>query len=177
MLVEVDLPPIVGVPRPWVGTQPRRAMDNDASTSCDDADFNIRGMSNNVTRTFVIPGAAVPPQFGLTQTVGTMPAKNAKAFVESVRTRMAACPDKELGTEVTRVAHRTGADRDLSVWHVTTELSDDRSVSFLMGIVREGTAVAQVGFVPDIDVTMAPGAFIALAERAAQRLPAMPRPR
>ena len=54
------------------------------------------------------------------------------------------------------MAHRAGPDRDLSVWHVTTELSDDTSVSFLMGIVREGTAIAQVGFVPDGDVTMAP---------------------
>ena len=51
---------------------------------------------------------------------------------------------------------------------MTTELSDDKSVSFLMGIVREGNAIGQVGFVPDGDVTMAPGAFIALVERAGQ---------
>ncbi len=89
---------------------------------------------------------------------------------------MAACPDKDLGSEVERVAHRDGADRDLSVWHVTTELSDEQSVSFLMGIVREGTAIGQVGFVPDGDVTMAPGAFIDLVERAGERLPALPRP-
>ena len=116
-------------------------------------------------------------QFGLTETVGTMPAKRAKAFVEEIRARMDACPDKDLGTEVERVAHRAGDDRDLSVWHVTTEISDDKSVSFLMGIVREGTAIAQVGFVPDGDVTMAPGEFIALVERAGQRLPALPRHR
>ncbi len=176
MLAEVDLPPVDGVPRPWVGTEPRRAMDNDASTSCDNADFRAEPMSNNVTRTFVIPGSKLPAQFGLTQTVGTMRAPRAKAFVEEIRSRMAACPDKSLGSDVRQVAHRAGPDRDLSVWHVTTELSDDTSVSFLMGVVREGTAIAQVGFVPDGDVTMAPGAFIALVERAGQRLPAMPRP-
>ena len=176
MVVEVDLPPVDGVPRPWVGTEPRRAMDNDASTSCDQADFRAPPMSNNVTRTFVIPESKLPVQFGLTETVGTMPAKRAKAFVEEIRSRMDACPDKDLGTEVERVAHRAGDDRDLSVWHVTTEISDEKSVSFLMGIVREGTAIAQVGFVPDGDVTMAPGEFIALVERAGERLPALPRP-
>jgi DNA-directed RNA polymerase specialized sigma24 family protein len=176
MVVEVDLPPVDGVPRPWVGTEPRRAMDNDAATSCDQADFRAEPMSNNVTRTFVIPGSKLPVQFGLTETVGTMPAGRAKAFVEDIRQRMEACPDKDLGTEVERVAHRTAGDRDLTVWHVTTELSDDKSVSFLMGIVREGTAIGQVGFVPDGDVTMAPGAFVALVERAGERLPALPRP-
>jgi len=176
MVVEVDLPPVDGVPRPWVGTEPRKAMDNDASTSCDDANFRAEPMSNNVTRTFVIPGSKLPVQFGLTETVGTMRAARAKAFVEEIRQRMAACPDKDLGSEVERVAHRDGADRDLSVWHVTTELSDEQSVSFLMGIVREGTAIGQVGFVPDGDVSMAPGAFIDLVERAGERLPALPRP-
>ena len=105
MLVEVDLPPVDGVPRPWVGTEPRRAMDNDASTSCDNADFRAEPMSNNVTRTFVIPGSKLPAQFGLTETVGTMRLrKRAKAFVEEIRGRMAACPDK-------RPRHRGGAGR------------------------------------------------------------------
>ena len=32
MLTEVDLPPVPGVDRPWVGTEPRRAMSNVAAT-------------------------------------------------------------------------------------------------------------------------------------------------
>jgi hypothetical protein len=42
--------------------------------------------------------------------------------------------------------------------------------------VRDGTAVSQIGFVPSQQVTLAPGAFIRLVERAGARLPAMPRP-
>ena len=57
---------------------------------------------------------------------------------------------------------------------MTTEVTDDKSVSFLMGIVRDGTAVAQVGFVPVKGVTIAPDAFAALTERALDRLDAMP---
>jgi hypothetical protein len=176
MIAEVDLPPIEGVERPWVGTEPHRAMDNDAATSCDDADFRAEPMTNNVTRTFVIPRGHLADQFGLTETVGTMPVRRAKAFVQEIRQRMVACPDKDLGTDVKQVQNVTGPKRELTVWHVTTELSDDASVSFLMGILRNGTAIGQVGFVPDAKVTMAPGAFIELVERAADRLPSMPPP-
>jgi len=176
MLGEIDLPPVTGVIRPWVGTEPRKAVSNVAATNCDRADFSAPGISNNLTRAFVIPGAKLPDEFGLTETVGSMPAPRANAFVEQVRSKMAACPDKDLGTDVTLIAHQASKTTDLSVWHVTTQISDKTSVEFLMGIVRDGTAVAQVGFVPSGKVTMAAGAFPALVHRALDRLPALPPP-
>jgi hypothetical protein len=42
-----------------------------------------------------------------------------------------------------------------------------------MGILRDHGSVAQIGFVPDGKVQMAPGAFIALAHRALDRLPTL----
>ncbi len=177
MLVEVDLPPVTGVSRPWVGTQPRRANDNDASTRCDNADFSGRPMSHNITRTFVIPGAdRLPAQFGITETVGTLPLPRARAFVADIRRRMEACPDDDLATDVSRTAHVATPTRDLSVWDIRTEISDDQTVSYRMGIVRNGTAVAQIGFVPHQEVTLAPGAFLSLVQRAVARLAAMPAP-
>jgi hypothetical protein len=176
MLAEVDLPPVAGVRLPWVGTQPRRAMSNIADTSCDKTEFSGGGITHNLTRSFVIPGAKLPAQFGLTETVGTLPAPRAKAFVSRVRARMDSCAERQLGTDVVRIAHRVSGDRELAVWRVTTEITDKRSVTFLMGVVREDTAVAQVGFVPHLAVSMGPDAFVALVERAGQRLPAMPAP-
>jgi DNA-directed RNA polymerase specialized sigma24 family protein len=173
MLAEVDLPPIMGVTRPWVGTEPRKAVDNVAATTCDQANFNQPGISANLTRSFVIPNAKLPTQFGLTQTVGMMREPRARALVALVRKRMAACPDRELGTEVARLAQVETKERDLAVWRVTTEISDEESVTFLMGIAREGSVVGQLGFVPAGKVTMAPGAFITLMRRSAERLPAM----
>ena len=114
--------------------------------------------------------------FGLTETVGTMPVKRARAFVSRVRSRMSTCPDKDLGTDVSRLVNLVTPARDVSVWRVTTEISDDRSVTFLMGVVRDRTAVAQVGFVPHRNVTMGTNAFVALVERAAERLTRMPPP-
>jgi hypothetical protein len=178
MLAEVDLPPVTRVKQPWVGTEPRRASVNVAATGCDNTAFTGKQISNNLTRSFVIPAAKLPAAFGITETVGTLRQARAQAFVAEVRRELDACPDRDMGldTEVTRLAHRQSKARDLTVWRLTTELDDRRSVTYLMGIVREGTAVGQVSFVPDSGVTMGTGAFVALVERAGERLPAMPPP-
>lgn len=175
MLAEVDLAPVTGVRRPWVGTEPRQARTNAAATGCDQTDFSTT--SNNVTRTFLVPGAGLPAQFGLTETVGSLPEKKAAAFVGRIRTALATCADKQFGTEVTPVRKLEEKGRDLFVWHVSTEISDDKTVDYLMGVVRDGTSIAQVGFVPAPKVGFAPGAFVAIVERALDRLDAMPPPK
>jgi hypothetical protein len=148
-----------------------------AATRCDEADFTSPPMTNNLTRSFVVPGARLNDQFGLTETVGSLPVRRAQAFVQGVRSRIAACPDRVLGTEVTPMRQVRTGRTDLSVWRVRTEISDQSSVVFLMGIARSGTSVAQVGFVPDGQVTMGSDTFVALVTRALDRLTAMPPPR
>jgi DNA-directed RNA polymerase specialized sigma24 family protein len=180
ILAELDLPPVQGVERPWIGTPPVQATTNAASTRCESAafagDFDGATWSNTATRTFVIPQAGLPDRFGLTETLGALPAKRAEAFVERVRARLAACPDKDLGTDVTRIAHRDERDVDVSVWQLTTEISDKESVSYSMAILRHGTAVAQVQFVPAGDAKLAEGAFVELVDRALDRLGRLPAP-
>ena len=176
MIAVVDLPPVTRVAQPWVGTEPRKAMVNVASTRCDETDFTGDRISHNITRSFLIPEAKLPDSFGLTETVGSLPVRQARAFVSRVRDQMAACPDKDLGTDVSRVAERSSGGRELAVWRVTTELSDQASVEYFMGILRRGTSVAQVGFIPDGRATMPPGAFVDLVERAQDRLGQMPAP-
>src|SRR5262245_59271480 len=75
MLAEVDLPPAAGVKFPWVGTEPRKALDNAAATRCDSTDFRSAPMTNNLTRTFLVPEAKLAAEFGLTESVGTLPPK------------------------------------------------------------------------------------------------------
>jgi DNA-directed RNA polymerase specialized sigma24 family protein len=175
MLSELDLPPVAGVDRPWIGTQARVAHSNLAASRCDATSFDTKPMKHQMTRSFVIPEARLSDLFGLTETVGQLPEKRARAFVSDVRSKLRACSDRQLGTDVVRVADSSTKDRDLTVWHVTTEISDNRSVTYLMGILRDGGSVAQVGFVPDGKVQMAPGAFITLAWRALDRLPELRR--
>lgn len=177
MLAEVDLPPVAGVERPWVGTDPRpsrRAGSTAAATPCDGTDFSRPGFRSALTRTFLVPGAGLPPQFGLTETVADLPGARAAALVRQVRDRLAGCADRRLGTHVRTLADRHGRDRDLAVWHVSAEISDHASVEFLMGVVRERGSVAQVGFVPVPHADLRPDAFVSVVERAAARLAAAP---
>ncbi len=176
ILSEVDLPPVTRIEKPWVGTQVRKATVNYAASGCARAPFASETISNALTRSFVVPNAKLPAEFGITQTVGTTPRRLADEWVTHVRQRISVCAGKRLGTTVNRVVHRTGEAEDITVWHLTTEISDDRSVHYLMAVLRSGTAISQLGFIPAPGVEMRPGAFIDLSERALDRLGRMPEP-
>jgi len=176
MLATVDLPPVSTVALPWAGTEPRQARQNLASTRCDQARFRGDGWSSTMTRTFLVPDAQLPPEFGLTETVGVLRQQRARAFVQDVRDSMRTCSEDDLGTDVSQISDRRSGAEDLTVWRVTTEVSDKQTVEFRMAIMRTGTAVAQLGFVPSGDARMTDDAFVALAERALERLPKLPPP-
>jgi DNA-directed RNA polymerase specialized sigma24 family protein len=171
MLVEADLPPVPGVDQPWAGTRSRKAKENIAATRCDNTDFSGPEFTQPLTRSFVIPAAVeLPPEFGLAETAGALPRKQAQSFVDDIRSKLKDCPDNDLGTDVVRLTDEETGPRDLSVWRLTVELSDKRSVTYLMAVVREGNAVAQLTFVPSGEVSIGPDAFVVLAHRAQERL-------
>jgi len=174
MLAEVDLPAVPGVRRPWVGTEPRQARSNAAATPCDRTDFSTDGFSHAATRTFLVPGAHLPPQFGLTETIGALGERRAAALVARVRDEMARCPDRQMGTHVRTVVDRRSHGREVAVWHVSTEVSDHATVDFLMGVARSGGSVAQVGFVPAPEAGLSVDELVAVVDRAQARLAAMP---
>ena len=119
----------------------------------------------------MIPAATqLPPEFGLSETVGALGRKDAQAFVDGIREKLEQCPDKDLGTDVEQLAEEESGPRDLSVWRLTVEVSEDKSVRFLMAVVRDGNAVAQLTFVPSGDVSVGPEPFVTLAHRAQERL-------
>jgi DNA-directed RNA polymerase specialized sigma24 family protein len=170
MLDVLDLPGVTGVDRPWAGTTPRRALGNLAATGCDQTSFRGNAWQHAMTRTFLVPGARLATAFGLTETVGEQRnAGSAKAVLANIRQKLATCSDRELGSKVLRLANQP----DLSVWRVQTKVSDKQTVTFDMGVVRHGNAVAQVGFVPDGRHTMTTAQFVALVRRAGERLGAM----
>jgi DNA-directed RNA polymerase specialized sigma24 family protein len=171
LLVEADLPPVPGITQPWVGTRARKVQDNPAATRCDKTTFTEPGVTGARTRTFVIPDATqLPVEFGLAETTGALPRKQAQQFVDDIRSSLDGCTDEVFGTDVERLAQEESGPRDLSVWRLTVEVSEKRSVRYLMAVVREGNAVAQLSFVPADDVSIGPEAFIALAHRAQERL-------
>jgi len=172
MVNEADLPPVAGIDQPWVGTAPTAATTNVAATRCDDASFTGPGITHARTRSFVIPTAkGLAPQFGLTETIGSFGRqKAASAFVDDIRHKLASCSRTDLGSHVTSLKTTAADHADLTAWRVRVETSKTDSVVYLMAIVRNGTSVAQVGFVPSAKVTMTDADFTALAQRAAERL-------
>ena len=171
LLVEADLPPVPKVDQPWVGTAPTRAKENMAATRCDNTEFTDPSFSQAYTRTFVVPAATqLPPQFGLSETVGALPRKQAQAFIDDIRAKLAKCHTTDLGTDVTKLAEESSGPRDLSVWRLDVEVSKAKVVRFLMAVVRSGNAVGQLTFVPSDDISIGPDAFVTLAHRAQERL-------
>lgn len=170
LLSAVDLPPVAAVRGPWVGTDPERARNNYAATRCDRTTFTGTGIRRALTRTFLFPETPNASQLGLTQTVGSMTQDAARDFVETVRTRIRQCGEANLGTSVTQLASVSSKATDLSVWSLSIELNDLQSFPFLMAIVRDGTAVSQLGFAPDRNMTMSRTDFIALSRRVLERL-------
>ncbi|KQZ67377.1 hypothetical protein [Nocardioides sp. Root151] len=176
LLQEVDLPPVEGVTRPWAGTGPAVPRANMAATTCDNTEFTSKQISYATTRTFVIPRAKLPKAFGLTETLGRFrkPAQ-AKKFVAGVRARLNACEDKDLSTKVTQVHAQGDRTSEVSIWHLSTEISDERTVQFQMAVIRRGSIVVQIGFVPDDDHSIGTGAFHELSLRALERIQNLPR--
>lgn len=171
LLSALDLPGLSGVPRPWAGTSPAPARPNPAATTCDRAQFAQMGAVRTRTRTFLVPGGALPERFGLTETYGTFAdAAAARSFLSTVRRRMADCEDRNLATRVEPPRALRGGSLDGTTWRLGTELSENTEIVFDVGFVRHGTSVAQLTFVPAGRADLPPGAFRALLVRAGQRL-------
>jgi len=181
LVSELDLPPVSGVDQPWVGTEPRRAQRSVAATRCDQVaftgDFEGTRFSNATTRSFVIPeDTALPEVFGIGETVAALPRDAADAFVARVRTRLADCPADDLGTEVEQLVDLDDGDRDAAVYRITVDVTDDETLTYFTAVMREGTAIGQISFVPGPDATLADGAFADLVARAMERMRQLPRP-
>jgi hypothetical protein len=176
MLAALDLPPVAGASGPWVGTDPLPARDNDAATRCDNTQFSGPGVSRGRTRTFLFPAQRPASEFGITQTVAAMREQDARAFVAGVARRIDACADADLGTSVQTLAKRSSGRTELTVWELDIEISDARSVTFMMAIMRDGTAVSQLGHVPGGGLQVSRDDFLAVARRALDRLGTLPGP-
>lgn len=166
MLNVVDLPPLRGITRPWIGTEPDRARrENPAATTCDNTSF--RPADRARARTFVIPKAKLPLRFGLDEVQGSFANdRAARQFVGALVRRVDTCPDRDVTADVTTTLRRPGA----VAWSLETEVAENAAVRYRTGVVRIGRHVAQVTFVPVDRADLSDAQMTALMSRAAQRL-------
>ena len=171
LLAVVDLPPLPGLSSPWIGTDPRPGKrENLASTTCDNTTF--RGAARARSRTFLMPEARVPLRFGVDETYGVFRnAQGARRFVDTIESRLAGCSDRDVTTTVSATARAPESPTyEMVAWHLATEINENETVRFRMGVVRVGARVAQVKFVPSDRHDLGADRMRALLVRAGQRL-------
>jgi DNA-directed RNA polymerase specialized sigma24 family protein len=164
-----DLPKVSGVGEPWVGTDPVRSLDDPAATACERANFR-RGQRPR-SRVFVLPTAKdVPRRFGLTETVATFDTRaDARTFVRQAFASADSCADRELSAS-RPVSRELPGDHHGRAWRFEFEVSEQRSASYRMGLVRAGRRVAQLTLSPTKGYDVDQREFGALVVRAGQRL-------
>lgn len=173
LLAVADLPPVGRINRAWVGTDPAGGPANPAATTCDRASFVTEGATRTRSRTYLIPGAAVPTRFGLSETYGEFRSTQAAArFLATMRGRIGGCEDRNVATAVSgsHTERRSSPQLDLSTWILTTKVSSSENVRFRVGFVRVGRTVAQVTFAPSPEDDMTDAGFRSLLVRSGDRL-------
>jgi hypothetical protein len=175
LLSVVDLPPVTDARGPWVGTDPAPPDGNPAATRCDSTTFTGRAVRAPTSRTFLFPRVRRAEQFGLAQVLARTPPANAQSLVDDVRREIRACAEDGFGTQVTRLWERNTGNSSASAWLVEVEVSQSRSIPFMMAIMREGNVVSQVGFTPAGSMTMSRDDFVGVTKRALERLSDTPR--
>jgi hypothetical protein len=177
VLAVVDLPPVGGVDRPWVGTRVAPVPADRPATSCDRAAFHRSGARRVRTRTYLIPGAVLPTRFGLTETYGRFAGpRAASAFLSGVRRSVAGCEDRDPATRVGPERRPRASGLDASAWDVSTQVSASERVPFRVGFVRFGRSVAELTFTPAPGADLTPASLDALLVRAGDRLAQLPAP-
>jgi hypothetical protein len=183
MLAPVDLP-FVGEPaQPWMGTPPREITNTRTDMDvlgCVHPTLSdgYRGdkFRTDLVRTFVKVDSDLPPEFGLTQAVGSLPKKSAGALLEAFRAAIDDCPDRDAsaGTDVRVLRADDDGDESFTAWHLSTRLPNERTVEYSVAFLRSGSAVSQLVFVSAPGARMTDDQFVAITKRALQRLPQLP---
>ncbi len=173
-LAVADLPAIAKVDSPWSGTDATAARLNLAATTCDKTSFVKAGAVHAISRTYLIPQEEkIPRRFGITETVGTFgKVGRARALVQDIRDDMAACEKKDLGAGVSHEIDQPRGYRrsEFALWRLDSEISEQKTVSFWMGVARVDTHVAQVTMTPTGDYDVDVETFRAMITRARDRL-------
>jgi DNA-directed RNA polymerase specialized sigma24 family protein len=183
LLTPADLPFVGDPAQSWMGTPPHEITG--ARTDMDvlgcvhpalAGKYHSATFKTDVARTFLKVDSDLPDEFGLTQAVASLPEKAAAALLADYRTAITQCPDREAsaGTEV-RVLGKDDKGADAyTAWHLSTRLPGERTIEYSVAFLRSGSAVSQLVFVSAPGARMTDAQFVALAERALQRLPELP---
>lgn len=167
----IDLPEVPGIRGDWVGTRPVDARPDIAASLCVDAPFSIPGVTQEQTRTYVVPDASLPPTFGLSETLGRFASPPAAdRFLERIREQVASCEQRVSSASVDTSERVRSPELSAGTrWGLTFDVGA-RALRYRVGVVRVGDRVAQLSFSPSDRFDIPAGEFDRLLVRAGQRL-------
>jgi hypothetical protein len=165
-LAPVDLPVLAGVDKPWVGSPGATT----AGTGCEKIDFKKAKAVKSGSLTYVTPGADVPTEFGLDDTVATFATQAAAtAFVGQIRKNVDGCEKSLSNAAVDSTGTiSTGSVKGKS-WVASYDTGDGKKFKYRIGIAGSGNRAVYVVFPMLKGLDISTGAFNDTLVRAADR--------
>jgi hypothetical protein len=165
-MAPAELPIIAAVDKPWVSTPGKVGN----TTQCEQTDPKKAKAAKYATQTYLAPGAKVPTEFGLDDTVARFSSSNtAAAYVSLVRKNIDGCAKKVSTAHVSSSGTlSTGGVRG-KAWEASFETGTGKKAKFRIGIAASGNTVVYLLFpvLPNLDVS--DSAFVDTLRRATER--------
>jgi hypothetical protein len=183
MVSEWDLPPAGDDTGHWVGPAAKRVGRNNGTLgmlACNrvsfTGEFRNAEFRHGTARSFVLPTADLPTEFGLSQMVASLPRQRATAFADRGKERIEGCPatGTGAGTTVQSLREEQQGNRQMMVWRLRTELTEGRALTYNIAFLRLGSSVSVLLFISVPDARMTDEDFVQVSERAMQRLRELP---
>ncbi|GAA1697795.1 hypothetical protein GCM10009745_50040 [Kribbella yunnanensis] len=165
-MAPAELPIIAAVDKPWVSTPGKVGN----TTQCERTDPKKAKAAKYATQTYLAPGAKVPTEFGLDDTVARFASPNAAAaYVSLVRKNVDGCQKAVSTAKVSSVGTISTGGVKGEAWEASFETGSGKKARFRIGVAAAGNHAVYLLFpvLPDLDIT--DSAFVDTLRRAAER--------
>ncbi|MFB6726137.1 hypothetical protein ACFCV3_38555 [Kribbella sp. NPDC056345] len=165
-MAPAELPIIAAVDKPWVSTPGKVGN----TTQCERTDPKKAKATKYATQTYLAPGAKVPTEFGLDDTVARFASANAAAaYVSLVRKNVDGCQKAVSTAKVSSVGALSSGGVKGEAWEASFDTGNGKKAKFRIGVAAAGNHAVYLLFpvLPNLDITDT--AFLDTLRRAAER--------
>ncbi|MGH3462707.1 MAG: hypothetical protein ACRDP9_14695 [Kribbellaceae bacterium] len=165
-MTPIDLPVVGALSQPWLGVDGTV----NAGSGCEQINLTKAKSRKAKSRTYLVPGAKVPAEFGMDTMVAEFASPTAaQAFVSTVTSAVDKCATTQSNAKVKRtktVQYRGGINGQ--TWRVVYDLGTG-SITYRVGLVRAGKRAVHVVFPVMKGLDISDDAFADVLARAGQR--------